>query len=239
VIDGLPAGGGNLFLTFLAESTRIRCVVGGPEYWADSKNTNAPARRAGTAEPIKKGKTMETPHFNCDTHVSESPVPAVPTNEARTLHRLAEVRVQQGISIRVLSKRLGLTTQELDRQLSPYSDLPLSQLYKWQAALDVPLAELLVAPRSSLSPAVDRRARLVKLMKSVRSLQRLADTDEMRILAERLADQLIGIMPELVDVDSWPAVGPRRSSDDVSGLELRSVPESVFDRSRLPMADGD
>jgi transcriptional regulator with XRE-family HTH domain len=188
---------------------------------------------------MKKGKTMETPHLNCDTHLSENPVPAVPTNEAHTLHRLAEVRVQQGISTRVLSKRLGITTQELDRQLSPYSDLPLSQLYKWQAALDVPLAELLVAPRSTLSPAIDRRARLVRLMKSVRSLQRLADTDPMRVLAERLADQLIDIMPELVDVDSWPAVGPRRSSDDISGLELRSVPESVFDRTRLPMPDGD
>ena len=182
---------------------------------------------------------MNTPQFNCGTHAGDNPVPAVPTNDARVLHRLAEVRVQQGLSARVLAKRLGTTPQELDRQLSPLSDLRLSELYKWQAALDVPVAELLVAPRPALSPAIDRRARLVKLMKSVRSLQRLADTDEMRILAERLADQLIEIMPELVDVDSWPAVGPRRSLDDVSGLELRSVPEAVFDRSRLPMADGD
>jgi transcriptional regulator with XRE-family HTH domain len=182
---------------------------------------------------------MNTPQFNCDTQAGDNPVPAVPTNEVRVLHRLAEVRVQQGISTRVLTKRLGTTQQDLDRQLSPFSDLRLSDLYKWQAALDVPVAELLVAPRPALSPAIDRRARLVKLMKSVRSLQRLADTDEMRILAQRLADQLIEIMPELVDVDSWPAVGPRRSSDDVSGLELRSVSESVFDRSRLPTSDGD
>jgi hypothetical protein len=134
---------------------------------------------------------------------------------------------------------LGTTPHELDRQLSPYSDLPLSQLYKWQAALDVPVAELLVAPRHTLSPAVDRRARLVKLMKSVRSLQRLADSDPLRILAERLADQLVEIMPELVDVDSWPAVGQRRAMGDVSALELRAVPDSVFDRTRLPMADND
>ena len=50
---------------------------------------------------------------------------------------------------------------------------------------------------------------------------------------QRLADQLIEIMPELVDVDSWPAVGPRRSLDDVSALEQRSVPESVFDRVQI------
>jgi hypothetical protein len=182
---------------------------------------------------------MDTPHFDCDTHAAESAVPAVPSNESRVLHRLAEVKTQQGLSTRVLAKRLGTTTQELDRQISPFSDLRLSELYKWQAALDVPVAELLVSPRPTLSPAIDRRARLVRLMKSVRSLQRLADSDELQILAQRLADQLIEIMPELVDVDSWPAVGPRRSSDDISGLELRSVPESVFDRSRLPMSDSD
>jgi hypothetical protein len=182
---------------------------------------------------------METPHFNCDTQAAESAVPAVPTGDHRVLHRLAEVKIQQGLSTRVLAKRLDTTAKELDRQLSPYCDLPLSQLYKWQAALDVPVAELLVAPRATLSPAVDRRARLVKLMKSVRSLQRLADTDPLRVLAERLADQLIEIMPELVDVDSWPAVGQRRLPDDISGLELRAVPESVFDRSRLPVSDSD
>jgi hypothetical protein len=182
---------------------------------------------------------MDTPHFECDIQPAESAVPAIPSENRVVLHRLAEVKVQQSLSSRVLAKRLGTTPKEIDRQLSAYCDLPLSQLYKWQKALDVPLAELLVAPRRALSPAIDRRARLVRLMKSVRSLQRLADTDPLRILAQRLADQLIEIMPELVDVDSWPAVGQRRMTDDVSALELRAVPDSVFDRSRLPMADND
>jgi hypothetical protein len=155
------------------------------------------------------------------------------------LHRIAEVRVQQGLSARVLTKRLGATPQELDRQLSPYCDLRLSQLYSWQAALDVPVAELLIAPGQTLSPAVDRRARLVKLMKSVRSLQQLADTDSLHVLAEKLADQLIAIMPELIDVDAWPAVGKRRTLDDVTALEERMVPESTLDGSRLPMPDND
>ena len=84
-------------------------------------------------------------------------MPAVPTNDAHVLHRLAEVRVQQGLSTRVLAKRLGTTPQELDRQLSPFSDLRLSELYKWQAALDVPVAELLVAPRPA-AVAGDRSA---------------------------------------------------------------------------------
>jgi hypothetical protein len=182
---------------------------------------------------------MDLRYLHCDAPAMARRVPAVSTNDARVLHRIAEVRRQQNLSTRVLVKRLAVTPQELDRQQSPDCDLLLSQLYKWQAALDLPVVELLVAPGRSLSPAIDRRARLVKLMKSVRSLQQLADSDPLRSLAQQLADQLIEIMPELVAVDSWPAVGKRRSLDDVSALEERMLPESVFDRSRLPLTDND
>lgn len=182
---------------------------------------------------------MDTRQFRCDAQAMRGQVPPVSTNPGRILHRIPEVWRQQNLSTRVLVKRLAITPQELERQQSRCCDLLLSQLYKWQAALDVPVVELLIAPGQSLSPAIERRARLVKLMKSARSLQQLADFEPLRSLAEQLADELIEIMPELVGVDSWPVVGKRRTLDDVSALELRILPDSMLDRSRLPLPDND
>ena len=46
------------------------------------------------------------------------------------------------------------------------ADLLVSELYRWQAALDVPIEELLAEPVDSLSPRVMMRASLLKVMKT-------------------------------------------------------------------------
>jgi hypothetical protein len=143
------------------------------------------------------------------------------------------VRRQQSISVKVLAKRLATTAEEIREQQSPASDLLLSQLYKWQAALHVPAADLLLEPENVLSPSVDRRARLVKLMKTVRSLQKAANSKRLRMLAERLADELIEVMPELVGIDSWPIVGKRRSPSEASPREERPLRDPFSEWTRL------
>jgi hypothetical protein len=182
---------------------------------------------------------VDTHEFDDDIRATKTHVSPNAARDGHKLHRIAEVCRQQSLSIRKLVRRLAATRQDLDRQLSPFCDMKLSQLYRWQAALDVPAIELLVAPEQKLSPAVDRRARLIKLMKSARSLQQLADSEPVRSLAEELAEQLIEIMPELESVDAWPVVGRRRTLDEPSGMEQRMLPDSVLDRTRLPMADND
>jgi hypothetical protein len=174
-----------------------------------------------------------------NTKTTKTQVPFNADRHGHKLHRIAEVCQQQNLSIRKLARRLAATRQELQRQLSPCCDMTLSQLYRWQAALDVPAIELLTAPEQKLSPAVDRRARMIKLMKSARSLQQLADSEPVRSLVDQLADELIEIMPELEEIDAWPVVGRRRTLDEVSGMEQRMLPDSVLDRTRLPMADND
>jgi hypothetical protein len=150
---------------------------------------------------------------------------AVSTGEGQVLHRIAEVLHQQGVTERLLVKRLAATRKEIQRQQSPTCDLLLSQLYRWQAALEVPVTELLIDPGHALSPGVGRRAQLVKLMKTVRSLQQVADSAPLRALAVHLADQLVEIMPELADVSSWPIVGKLRLPRDIAPLEERLLPD--------------
>jgi hypothetical protein len=172
--------------------------------------------------------------FHASNHRATSP-----SSEGRVLHRIAEVRLQQGLSDNVLVRRLGIPRKELDRQQSPICDLLLSQLYRWQAALEVPVSELLIDPGHALSPVVGRRAQLVKLMKTVRSLQYAADSNAIRALADQLADQLTGIMPELVDVGGWPIVGQLRAPHDISPLEERLMPDPFPCWTRLPSVDTD
>jgi hypothetical protein len=128
-----------------------------------------------------------------------------------------------------MAARLKLTREELRRQQSPDCDMLLSQLYRWQAALDVPIADLLVEPGPSLAPVVERRARLVKIMKTVRSLQLAADSPEVGALVERLAEQMVELMPELIHVDSWPIVGQRRSAQDIAPIEERMLTDFISD----------
>ena len=159
-------------------------------------------------------------------------------SNSRPLHRLAEVQDEQGVSDRTMATRLKLTMEELRRQKSPNTDLSLTDLYRWHQALDVPIADLLVEPGPALAPVVERRARLVKMMKTVRSLQLAADTPDVGVMVERLAEQLVELMPELINVDSWPIVGKRRSTGDISPLEERVLPDETMDSTWTPDRDG-
>ena len=50
------------------------------------------------------------------------------------LHRIQEVRLQQGMSLRTASRHLGLDVRTIRAQEQATSDLRLSDLYRWQAA---------------------------------------------------------------------------------------------------------
>jgi hypothetical protein len=177
---------------------------------------------------------VSTADCKCDIYAEPMDTPLPAANGAQPMQRLAEVQREQSISDRTMASRLELSMEELRRQKSPEADLPLSALYRWHEALDVPIADLLVEPGPALAPVVERRARLVKTMKTVRSLQLAADSPEIGVLVERLAEQLIELMPELVNVDSWPIVGKRRSTGDISPLEERMLPDETMDSTWTP-----
>ena len=65
-------------------------------------------------------------------------------SEHTPLHRLAAVRRQQGVSRRTMARRLNVDANTIRTQEDEASDINLSTLRAWQAALEVPLSELLV-----------------------------------------------------------------------------------------------
>lgn len=130
------------------------------------------------------------------------------------LQQLGAARRRQGLSIRCVAQRLGRTVAEIRAQENEAADLSVSELYNWQAALEVPIEELLCEPQDSLSPRVLSRARLLRIMKTALALRRQGRSEAERRLARVLVDQLLEIMPELKEVSAWPTVGQRRTAEE-------------------------
>ena len=150
--------------------------------------------------------------------------PAVPLQ----LHRIQEVRCRQGMSLRSAARQIRSDVRALRAQEQPGSDLRLSDLYRWQAALDVPVEELLVDSSAPLSRPVAERAKMVRIMKTALTLRENATGDSQRRMAENLVDQLVELMPELKEVSPWHSVGVRRSLDDMGRVAQQTIDDTSY-----------
>src|SRR4029079_7876302 len=83
-------------------------------------------------------------------------------NRPAALQGLGSARRRQGLSVRCIAQRLGRTVADVVQQEDECADLLISDLYRWQAALDVPIQELLNEPSDALSPQIQMRAQLLK-----------------------------------------------------------------------------
>jgi transcriptional regulator with XRE-family HTH domain len=149
--------------------------------------------------------------------------PATSGQQPRKLHRLRDARLRQGHSVRYVAQRLGQTTNEVRAQEEEHSDITISELYRWQAVLDVPIEELINDPQDTLSTRVQTRARLLKVMKTAMAIRRKAEAEEERNLVRQLIEQLIEIMPELKEVTGWPATGHRRTTEDLGRIAQNPI----------------
>lgn len=140
--------------------------------------------------------------------------PGADASEPARYHRIAEVRNQQGLSLRTISRRTGLEVKELRRQEQPGCNLTLRQLRIWQKALEVPLVDLLEDESDVLSRPVKERAQMVRIMKTVVSLGEVCQGNvRLSRLTTMLREQLLQLMPELADIGGWPQCGSRRGAD--------------------------
>lgn len=155
----------------------------------------------------------------------KSPLPAAANGSApRPLQHVGDARRRQGLSVRCVAQRLNMSVGEVRAQEETDSDMSLSQLYRWQAVLDVPMEELLAEPEDTLSSRVLTRARMLRVMKTARALRAQARSEGEQRLAKSLISQLIEIMPELKEVAAWPTVGHRRSADEMGRIAERPIP---------------
>lgn len=141
------------------------------------------------------------------------------------LQQLGAARRRQGLSVRCVAQRLNRTVGEVRAQEDEHSDIQLSELYRWQTVLEVPMDELLQEPQDALSTRVMTRARMLRVMKTARAIRAQARSDSEHRLARLLIHQLIEIMPELKEVAAWPTVGHRRTADELGRIAERPIPD--------------
>lgn len=150
------------------------------------------------------------------------------TGRGKPLHRLGAVRRLQGISRRAVARRLNVDINVVKQQEDETADLPLSIVYKWQQMLEVPIGELLVDNEDPLSPPVMKRARMIRLMKTVLAILERSNQPAIRRMAQNLVNQLVEMMPELKGVTAWHAVGQRRRLNEYGRAAERRLSPDVF-----------
>ena len=187
----------------------------------------------GTANDVKAIKPIPFLQTNTLTaNLTDKPVAAVNApsvtppqttspSPCQRLHRLKEIREQEGLTRSRVARLLGISVCEVERQEQPSSDMLLSDLSRWQKVLGVPISELLNEPVSELSPPVQLHTRLIRVMKTVRSIQERARQASIRRLAEILVNQLVEVMPGIKDTTAWPAVGRKRRKNDLGQAFFR------------------
>jgi transcriptional regulator with XRE-family HTH domain len=160
--------------------------------------------------------------------VATMPYVPLPAASRQSLHRLAAVRRQQGVSRHAIAHRLNIDLEEVRRQESEDSDLRLSTLYAWQSILDVPIAELLVEPDDELPPSILIRSQLLRLMKTVQTIYEKTKQESIRRLAQTMAGQLVDIMPQLAEVGAWNISGRQRRRSELGAAAQRHLPDNMF-----------
>ncbi|MDX1964265.1 MAG: helix-turn-helix transcriptional regulator [Pirellulales bacterium] len=178
--------------------------------------------------PLRQMDLPHAPELDGEEDDDNAELPMVKPVTNRALHRLAEVREQQGVTLRNMARRMGCDVKTIRAQEHPRSDISLSVLYAWQQVLEVPVMELLVDDDAPLSAPVMKRAQLVKLMKTAAAIQEKADNNSIRRLVAMLMEQLQEIMPELKDVGPWHTVGQRRTLDDYGRVAEQPISDDVF-----------
>lgn len=171
---------------------------------------------------------MSIADYNLPGAVGPEGLNVPPPADGRPLHRLGDVRRLQGVSRRTIARRLNVDVSIVKQQEDATTDLKLSTVYLWQQLLDVPLAELLVDDEQPLSPPVMKRARMVRLMKTVLSILERSNQSAIRRMAQNLVAQLVELMPELKGVTAWHAVGQRRRLNEYGRAAERRMSSDVF-----------
>jgi transcriptional regulator with XRE-family HTH domain len=187
-----------------------------------------PGPTSGAPLPRRSEPRQQSPHQQNPQQQSRNGAPKRPAR----CHRIAEVRQQQGVSVRSAARRMGVSMEQVRREERPDCDLSLSDLARWQKALEVPLVDLLVDNNAPLSEPVLKRAKWLRLMKTVKALAELKASPAVSRMAEMLEQQVLEIMPELQDVGAWHSVGQRRTQDEMGRIVEDIVP-TTFARDGL------
>ena len=180
--------------------------------------------------PVFDADSLAHPVVSREEAVREIRANSAQPIAGRPLHRIAEVRRQQNVSLTRAAKKLGVDISEARQQEKETSDLRLSLLYQWRELLQVPVAELVIEPDEIPCNPIKNRSQLIKMMKTARTITENSKEENIVILGRQLIDLLLELMPELKSITAWPSVGQSREQRDLGQAAYRRFDSSVSRR---------
>lgn len=143
-------------------------------------------------------------------------------------HRLATVRRQERVSWKSLSRRSGIPIADLKRQEDESNDLLLSTLYRWHAAINVPVEELISEPNEHISSSLRFKTQLIRVTKTVLLMLEQSNDEKTSILANEILAQLFQIMPSLKEVGPWPTRNYARPKSELPKILDHQISSEWF-----------
>ncbi|MDA7951343.1 MAG: hypothetical protein MPJ24_07620 [Pirellulaceae bacterium] len=175
-----------------------------------------------SASQRKTGEALPANVVSCNgSHTSKEQ--KTHTQPVRHYHRIQEVRKEQGTALRTVARNMKIGIKRARYEELPTTNLDVEALVRWQKVLKVPLDEMLEESHEILSRPVQERAQLVRMMKTVVSMQETAETAPLQRMVQTLIDQFIELMPELAEVTSWHSLGQRRSLKEYGRVALEPI----------------
>ncbi len=156
--------------------------------------------------------------------------PKQDASKSHALHRIREVRIAEGCSLGMVARRMNKEASILRNQELENTDLTLTDLYRWQAALNVPVHELLIEPERTLAEPIRTRASIIRMATTAKAILQTSTVRVTRCLAQDLLHQLIDMMPELKDLlpdlnyrRSWRELNTRGNSQSLGRTAERII----------------
>ena len=141
--------------------------------------------------------------------------------DPQNLHQIGEVRKREGISRRTMVryfKAYGLSSEEIMHQEEQSTDLQITDVRRWASALALPVRELFYSLETGIADETRDKAAMVKLVKSMKSLQEVAAKLKKNSIVKitgRILDDVYALLPEFENVSPWPIFGQTRGTDDL------------------------
>ena len=130
-------------------------------------------------------------------------VPDIANSVAQpAIHRIREARRIEGVSIKTAGRRLGINRQQVLAEENPNTDLTVSRLHEWAAALQVPVADL-ISECDGLSLGTHQRQAIIRAARQCKLLlNRATPNSPTDRIGNNILAALIEAMPEVVDVSA-------------------------------------
>jgi transcriptional regulator with XRE-family HTH domain len=145
------------------------------------------------------------------------------------LHRLASARKSRNLTRRAIARKLGTSVEDVRIQ-EESTDLPISTLNKWAAALDLPVTELVVEPDEWQHRTHLPKSRAARLMRMAAKLRDRSRRRSIQRLAQTFVDQLTEILPALEQVGERSYRHAREGHRSPRTTVVRPLPDSLFTR---------